>query len=359
MNARSLPNVITAARLGFAGIPMNSLVALLCLILGIADSSCGAGKDAEGTAAGCLVPHVIVPRDLGEWRISVSVSGGRGYSRPQTEIVSGGNVVVKSSFSADFKTDLDRDRTEELFAGAAKFANAFYLRNDSDRQDRRDDLRIYTFQVASGGRAVILGFNQAEPSRMRLESEALTVLDIVNHALIRQGGLQATLPEPLRPKEVVRDPQEAGGTSVAPSEFPDGGHVIVKIVGARREVSIAVEGDRSRGTQILKVDDGEKEARVRLPGGQAQRIYDGIRAVLCEFKLQEKRNELAPASDQRLELGIHVGGRGIRIRFDRTDDIPAESRAALSRILDVVNAQLDPDHKKIELMPKTKPDQAK
>lgn len=341
-----------------AGLLKIGLVALLCLAPGVAATADGVDETPKNSTPACSVPHAIIPRDLKEWRVDVSGSSGgkggdtdgpRAYPRPHTKITSDGKLTIQRSVLPDLTVELEKERTEALFAGATDFVNGFYLLDGGVRQNRRDDVKGYEFKMASGGREVRLSFEQADPGRMRLESKAFAVLDTVNRELSLNAGVQNVLSEPLRLAEADRDPRVAGKRMFAPDEFPDG-YVSLELSGAEREVSFGVSRNtdpESDSEFYLSVGHGRDHLTVPFRQAPAQQIYEEIRSAFCEFQLPTNRDRPAPVSNERLKIGIGAGGRRIEIQFDHADDVPAEIRAALSRTIDLVNAQIKPGARKI------------
>jgi hypothetical protein len=343
MNTAQPTNARPGAQSRFA---VLRVVPLFCLVISIADVC--AEEAPKGPAIGCSAPHVIVPQDLKDWRVAVSVGRQPRYSRPRTEIASSGRITIKKDFSPDKTAELGNERSEALFESTAAFVNGFYLNDFRDDRRRDDGLKSYEIEVASSGRAVNLSFIQSEPSRMRLDTQALTVVDIVNGALSRHSGVQDMLPKPLKSDEAGRDTQIEGGPKTVPNVFPVHGRITLEIAGTGRADWITVTSDGPGLTYDLHVSQRKQDSHVRLSHAQAQEIYASARTVLCAFTLDSNQDVRAPVADERLELAVGVAGRRIAIRYEHTDDIPAGSRTGVARLLDLINAQIEPGRKKIE-----------
>lgn len=336
---------------------MKRVVPLVCLAIGLAGTVGSAEPAANGPPSECSVPRSTIPQDLRDWRVAVSVSAQPHYARPRIEVANSGRLTVKQPAVPDSAIELDKHVTETLIEYVSGFANEFYLCDPGNLTDRRDDLKAYVLEVASGGRAIEFSFDQAQPSRMRLESQAVTILDIVNRGVIHTQGAQYMLPEPLRSDKAGRDPPIAGGASLAPRVLPVDARFGVRTGDHSRVTGFSVSrNDASDNPYVLAVRHDEQSSVTPLSRDQAQKIYDGLRTVLCEFKLQGNSRKLAPATDNQVEVNIGAGGRAILTRFDDADDMPANSRAGLSQALDLVNAHVKPGYTKIGLKPRTNRD---
>jgi hypothetical protein len=361
--------VLRSVRLGTA----VAATAFICLGLGLALADEAAPDEGQERK------RVLVPPRLPGWQLSVTSK-----SRPHVfsgHVRVGANRIMKIGKQPDpwgSENDVAPDRFDgtilkltekeasDFFADVAATVNGFYFCTPDGRDPEYHHSARYRIRVESATRAVTIAFEQNQPGRMRLQADLGRVVAAIDEGMERTGWTRKgskQFPKPFDLNARYHDERAANHSTIVPVPFEKWQFLGVRIISESEKAKIFLSqptGEKELNSRVgmgviveprkrPKVNDNRQEDRVETIGEADHEMFvNCVRTIVNEFTLSDARR-LQPGENDgpRIEVEISTGPREIVVEFSSRDDIPAEWREHLTKVIDLANGIIKPGHKRI------------